>query len=108
MATQTHFISQIQKEEKKAESMLKKLETENNKKVTKASEEANKTVQEAEEKAREKARGKLLDAKEDAKKEYKKIIAESNTARDDIIAGGKKNIPKAKTHIMKAFVGLFE
>ena len=106
--TQTHFISQIQKEEKKAASMLKKLETENSKKVSKANEEAETIIHEAEEKAREKAKSKLFKAKEEAKKEYKKIIADSNTSRDDVIAGGKKNLPKAQKHITKAFVGLFE
>ena len=106
MATQTHFISQIQKEEKKAESMLKKLETENNKKVTKASEEANKVVQEAEDKARTKAKTKLLKTKEEAKGEYKKILIGSNTTRDDVVSGGKKNLPKAQKHITKAFVEL--
>ena len=108
MATQTHFISQIQKEEKNAVSMLKKLETENDKKVTKAVEESANTVREAEEKAREQGRGKLLKTKEEAKGEYKKIIIDSDNARNDVVAGGKKNLDKAKKHITKAFVGLFE
>jgi vacuolar-type H+-ATPase subunit H len=108
MATQTHFISQIQKEEKNAVSMLKKLETENDKKVTKTVEESANTVREAEEKAREQGRGKLLKTKEEAKGEYKKIIIDSDNARNDVVAGGKKNLDKAQKHITKAFVGLFE
>ncbi len=108
MATQTHFISQIQKEEKDAGGMLKKLETENNKKVVKASEEANEIVQEAEDKAREQAKGKLLKAKEEAKTEYKKIIIDSDSTRNDVVAGGKKNILKAQKHITQSFVRLFE
>jgi vacuolar-type H+-ATPase subunit H len=108
MATQTHFISQIQKEEKKAVSMLKKLETENNKKVTKASEEAEITVREAEDKARERAKGEFLKSKEKAKDEYKKILIDSDKARVDAVAGGKKNLPKAQKHITKAFISLFD
>jgi len=108
MATQTHFISQIQKEEKSASTMLKKLETENNKKVAKASEQAQITIREAEEKAREHAKGELLKSKEKAKKEYEKIIVDSSKARTDIVAGGKRNLPKAQKHITKAFMELFE
>lgn len=108
MATQTHFISQIQKEEKASADMLKKLEIDNNNKLAQANEEANKIIQEAEEKAREHARSKLFKTKEEAKEEYKKIISDSNTAREDIIVGGKKNLPNAQKHITKAFFGLFE
>lgn len=108
MATQTHFISQIQKEEKASADMLKNLEIENNKKVTKANEEASQIIIEAEEKAREQAKSKLFKTKEEAKEEYKKIISDNNTAREDIIAGGKKNLSNAQKHITKAFVGLFE
>ena len=108
MATESHFISQIQKEEKKAATMLKKLETDNNKKVAKASEEAQITIREAEDKAREHAKNELLKSKETAKEEYKKIIVDSDKDRIDIIASGKKNLSKAQKHIAKAFVELFE
>ena len=105
MITQTHLISQIQKEEENVENILKRLETENNEKVAKANKEASEIIQKADEEAREAAKDKLMKTKEEAKEVCKKIIIDNSCTRNEVIAGATKNADKAKKYIIKSFVG---
>ena len=108
MTNQSHFLGQIQDEEKKAEDMLKKTELDNNKRASDAEGKAAEIIVAAEEEAREQARGRLGTAREDGKKEYKKIMENEDGNRHQIIEGGKKNVDNAKKEVKGSFLVLFK
>ena len=108
MTNQSHFLGQIQDEEKKAEDMLKKTELDNNKRASDAEGKAAEIIVAAEEGAREQARGRLSAAREDGKKEYKKIMENEDGNRHQIIEGGKKNVDNAKKEVKGSFLVLFK
>lgn len=107
MSDQSNFIAQIQEEEKNAENMLEKAESDNNKRVAMASDELLLIIGKAEEEAREKAIEKIKKSKEGAKEEFKKIIVDGDNSRRNIVEGGKVNLSKAIKHVNNAFVKMF-
>lgn len=107
MSDQSNFIAKIQEEEKSAENMLNRAESDNNKRVAKASEELTDVVKKAEEESREKAIVKIKKSKENAKEEFRKIIVDGDNSRRDVVEGGKIHLSKAAKHVNDAFVKMF-
>ncbi|MDH5597304.1 MAG: hypothetical protein OEY44_04310, partial [Candidatus Peregrinibacteria bacterium] len=74
----------------------------------KAGEEADDSMQKAEDEEREKAREQLVKAKEEAKSVYSKLIVDADNSRRDVIEGGKTKVSKGKSHVVSAFMAMFE
>ena len=108
MSDQTSFISQIKEEEAKATKTLEIVEVENDARLLKAGEEADGMVEQAEEDERAKAKELIMKAKEEGKATYSKLLVDADNARRDVVQNGKANVSKGKTHVVQAFMSMFE
>ena len=108
MSDPSDFIAQIQQKEKEATATLTKAESENNRRVLAAKEQAGQLVIEIEEKTKETGQSRFKEAKEKAKEAYKKILIQEDNQRRDVIEGGKAHLDKAKKHVMTVFSDLFQ
>lgn len=108
MSDKNSYISQIQAEEQEADKMLKRVDTENEKRVSKAHEEMDEIVSEAEEQERAKAKEQIMQAKETAKQEYGKLLSDEDNKRRDVIENGKAKLSKGKARVLESFMAMFE
>lgn len=108
MSDQSSFISQIKEEEAKAAKMLQEVETENDTRLSRASEEAEAMIKAAEEDERIKAVERLQKAKEEAKTTYSRLLVDADNARRDVVENGKTKVERAKSQVFEAFMAMFE
>ena len=108
MSDQASYISQIQEEESKAAMTLENVGTDNDSRLSKAAEDAEKMIAKAEEDQREEAKKQIGNAREIAKGSYAKLLVESDNSRRAVIENGKTKISKGKSHIVEAFMTMFE